>query len=138
MSQVTKALFEFGDFRFDAERRTLWRGSEMIALAPKATEVLCLLIEARGHLVERDEIIDRVWSDTFVEEGNLNHAISALRKALGGDGIIQTVPRRGYRFSAEIKVIGDRSTEVFIERRTSSQTTIEESEELVPSDGIHP
>ncbi|MEO8041620.1 MAG: winged helix-turn-helix domain-containing protein [Acidobacteriota bacterium] len=138
MPQVTKALFEFGDFRFDAERRTLWRGSEMVALAPKATEVLCLLIEARGDLVQRDEIIDRVWSDTFVEEGNLNHAISALRKALGGDGIIQTVPRRGYRFSAEIKEIADPDgNEVFIEKRTLSQTTIEESEELVPSDAIY-
>jgi DNA-binding winged helix-turn-helix (wHTH) protein/TolB-like protein len=140
MAEETKGLFEFEDFRFDTRKRVLWRRGELVPLTPKAIEVLCLLVENRGNLVERDEILEKVWSDTFVEEGNLNHAISALRKALGGDGIIQTVPRRGYRFSAEIREVSNGAVEkLILERRTVSQTTIEESEELLlPSESVRP
>jgi DNA-binding winged helix-turn-helix (wHTH) protein len=93
--------FAFNDFRFDIEKRVLWRGEQVVALPPKATEVLCVLLTEPGNLVERQEILERVWADTYVEEGNLNHAISSLRRALGAD-LIQTVPKRGYRFAGDV------------------------------------
>jgi DNA-binding winged helix-turn-helix (wHTH) protein/tetratricopeptide (TPR) repeat protein len=123
-------FFEFGEYRFDSEKRLLWREGELVALPPKAAEVLSLLIENRGNLVERSEILEKVWSDTFVEEANVNYAISVLRKTLGGDGIIQTIPRRGYRFAAEVneKPIAQHQ-EIILERRTISETLIEERDD---------
>lgn len=100
----------------------------MIAVTPKATDVLFVLLNERGNLVERQDLIDKVWSDSFVEEGNLNQAISALRKVLG-DAAIQTVPRRGYRFTADvIEVHENGAPGVVIERRTVSETLIEHTE----------
>jgi DNA-binding winged helix-turn-helix (wHTH) protein/TolB-like protein/lipopolysaccharide biosynthesis regulator YciM len=131
MSQEIKAFYEFGEFRFDIEKRVLWQGGNMVALPPKATAVLALLLEERGNLVERQEIIDKVWSDSFVEEGNLNHAVSALRRVLGSE-LIKTIPRRGYCFAADVaQLSGPDAPEVFIERRTLSTTVIEEREETV-------
>jgi DNA-binding winged helix-turn-helix (wHTH) protein/TolB-like protein len=122
-------FFEFGEYKFDSEKRLLWRRGELVALPPKAAEVLSLLIENRGNLVERREILERVWTDTFVEEANVNYAISVLRKTLGGDGIIQTIPRRGYRFNAKLNVIDHPiDAELLIERRTVSETVIEQVE----------
>src|SRR5687768_10070037 len=130
MSEQIKGFYEFGDFRFDVVKRVLWHRGEMVALAPKATDVLSLLLEQRGNLVERREIIEKVWSDTFVEEGNLNHAISALRRVLGNE-LIQTIPRRGYLFAAAAREVPNGVTDAFtVERRISSFTTIEESEEI--------
>src|SRR6478609_3206428 len=104
-------IFEFGSFRLDLKERLLTRGPEQIPLTPKAFEVLAFLIERRGHLVEKDELMRRVWPDSFVEEGNLSRAIWMLRKALGddrdGQGMIQTVPKYGYRFVSNV-------TEVFL------------------------
>lgn len=106
-----------------------------MALSPKATEVLTLLIESHGNLVERKEILEKVWCDTYVEEGVINNAISALRKRLGGAEIIQTVPRRGYRFTAEVQEIfnEDDETELIIEKYTISQTLFEEIEGEAPT-----
>ena len=130
MSQQINGSYEFGDFRFDARKRVLWRSGVMVPLAPKASEVLAVLLEEKGNLVERREMFERVWSDTLVEEGNLNHAISALRKVLGDD-VIQTIPRRGYRFTGAVSE-SDQATspDVFVERRIVSETRIEEHEEI--------
>jgi DNA-binding winged helix-turn-helix (wHTH) protein/TolB-like protein/Tfp pilus assembly protein PilF len=131
MSNSISNFYEFGEFRFDAEKRILWHDDELIALPPKAAEVLLLLVESRGNLVERREILEKVWSDTFVEEANINYVISLLRKTLGGDGIIQTIPRRGYRFTTQIKKLDATEPDsLVIERRTISQTLIEEREEF--------
>ncbi|MFL6466666.1 MAG: winged helix-turn-helix domain-containing protein [Pyrinomonadaceae bacterium] len=106
----------------------MWRNGDLVGVSPKAIEVLAVLIENRGDLVKRDVILDRVWQDTFVEDGNLNHAILTLRKALG-DNVIQTVPRRGYRFVAPLTpIVDDRHDAIVIERRTSTNTFIEENE----------
>lgn len=123
-------IYEFGDFRYDTEKRVLWRESEIVPLPPKASEVLLCLLAEHGDLVDRQVLIDTVWSDTFVEEGSLNHAISALRKAIGNE-FIQTVPRRGYRFAAEVTTAGVTDTDLVIERRTSSTSVIEEKEILI-------
>jgi predicted ATPase/DNA-binding winged helix-turn-helix (wHTH) protein len=124
MAPEIKRFYEFENFRFDAEKKVLWREVEMVNLTPKAGEVLLLLLQKHGDLIERNEILEKVWAGTFVEEGNLNHAISALRKVLGNE-IIQTVPRRGYRFAAAAKV-----TEAVEQSRLNNQ--------MSDSSGQHP
>lgn len=99
-------FYEFGEFRLDAKERVLWRGSEMLVLPQKVFETLQALVKKSGHIVERDELMNEVWTDTFVEEGNLSVNISFLRKTLGKD-VIETIPRRGYRFSAKVRLISD-------------------------------
>ena len=95
---------EFGPFRLDAAKRVLWRGGEVVPLPPKALDLLIALAEQRGDVVTKDELMKRVWPDTFVEEANLSVNVSALRKALGDRAderpYIETVSRRGYRFAA--------------------------------------
>ena len=81
------------------------REGQPITLRAKIFDTLCVLVEAHGRLVDKDELINRVWPDAVVEEGNLAHNISALRKTLGepatGQKYIETVPGRGYRFAAD-------------------------------------
>lgn len=109
MSNEANNLYEFGDFRFDAEANTLWRGEARIALSPKALELLKLLVERGGEIVSKREIFDRVWADTFVEDGVLTQNIYTLRNALGTDAdgrqFIENVARRGYRFAAPLKTL---------------------------------
>jgi TolB-like protein/DNA-binding winged helix-turn-helix (wHTH) protein len=109
MSLQTKPVFEFGWFRLNPAERLLLREQVQVRLPPKAFDALVVLVENRGHLLEKDELLRKVWPDTFVEESNLAQHISILRKALrdGEDGFqyIETVPRRGYRFIGEVREI---------------------------------
>jgi DNA-binding winged helix-turn-helix (wHTH) protein/Flp pilus assembly protein TadD len=95
---------EFGPFRLDAAKRVLWRDGRIVALPPKALDLLVALVQQQGDVVTKDELMKRVWPDTFVEEANLSVNVSALRKALGdrpdGHPYIETLSRRGYRFAA--------------------------------------
>jgi DNA-binding winged helix-turn-helix (wHTH) protein/tetratricopeptide (TPR) repeat protein len=95
--------YEFGPYRFDPRKRVLWRGSDLVRLPPKAADILLALLEQQGDLVTKEDLLRRVWPETFVEEANLSVNVSALRKALGeredGQPWIETVPRRGYRFA---------------------------------------
>src|SRR2546430_6045971 len=75
--------YEFGPFRLDASERVLLRNGEVLPLTAKAFHTLLVLVENSGHIVERDELMQKVWPDTFVEEGNLSVTVSMLRKALG-------------------------------------------------------
>ncbi len=95
-----------GTYRLDLERRVLWRGRELVGLAPKAADLLCALVKRRGQLATKEELLAEVWPDTFVEEANLSVLVSQLRKELGGakSDYIETVPRRGYRFTAALPV----------------------------------
>src|SRR4030095_8897090 len=106
MSKRAKQLYEFGPFQIDVAERLLLRYGHSVPLPPKAFDTLLSLVENSGHLVEKDELMQRLWPDTFVEETNLPNNISLLRKALGDDTskhiYIETVPRRGYRFIAEV------------------------------------
>jgi len=101
-----KHLYEFGPFRLDPAERSLLRDGKAVPLTPKAFELLVLLVENRGHLLKKNELIERVWPNTFVEEANLAQNVSALRKALddknGGAQYIETVPKGGYRFAAAV------------------------------------
>ncbi len=100
-----RSLYEFGAFRLDASERTLWRDGLLVPLTPKAFETLAILVEHRGKLLEKEALLSAVWPDSFVEEGNLAVQISLLRKTLGEEGFIETVPRRGYRFVAPVREI---------------------------------
>lgn len=104
------AVYDFGEFRLDAGKQRLLRGGQIVALTPKAVETLRVLIEHRGVLVERDALMNAVWPDVVVEDGNLTVTISMIRKALGDDPndrrFIETVPRLGYKFVAEVRMAG--------------------------------
>jgi DNA-binding response OmpR family regulator len=97
MSLQTKHIYEFGSFRLDAAEHLLLRDGESVPLTPKAFDLLLALVERYGHLLEKEELLKKVWPDTFVEEANLASNISQLRKAMG-DGEngqrFETVPKR--------------------------------------------
>jgi DNA-binding winged helix-turn-helix (wHTH) protein/TolB-like protein/Tfp pilus assembly protein PilF len=105
MSQQESHNYEFGRFRLKTAERVLLREGELVPLTPKVFEILVTLVEHGGQVVAKDDLMKRVWPNTFVEEGNLTQNISLLRKALGespgGVQFIETVPRRGYRFVAD-------------------------------------
>src|SRR4051794_10731553 len=106
MSSRQSNLLEFGKFRLDPTNRLLWLDHETVDLPLKAVDLLCVLIERRGQLVTKDEIWREVWNDTFVEETNLTHNIYLLRKAFKDHGeteLIKTIPRRGYRFTGDVR-----------------------------------
>ncbi|HEX3601006.1 MAG TPA: winged helix-turn-helix domain-containing protein, partial [Lacipirellulaceae bacterium] len=99
-------FYEFGPFRLDPNRHRLFRGDEVVVLSPKAIQTLILLVENRGRLLERETLMDALWPDVIVEDANLTVAVSQLRKALNQNGdnaeFIETIPRVGYRFVADV------------------------------------
>ena len=99
--------YVFGVFRVDTKECVLYGEKGVVPLAPKAFETLLVLVENSGHVLSKEELMEKVWPDSFVEENNLAQNISALRKALseesGGDKFIETVPKRGYRFVADVR-----------------------------------
>lgn len=107
MHALEGEIFEFGDFILAPDERLLLCRGEPVALTPKAFDVLLALVRRSGHLVTKDDLLRLVWPDTFVDEVNLTVNISALRKAIerdrNGTEVIQTVPKRGYRFVAPVR-----------------------------------
>jgi len=105
MAQQDNHSYDFGRFRLKVAERVLLREGELVPLTPKVFDILVTLVEHGGQVVAKDDLMRRVWPNTFVEEGNLTQNISLLRKALGespgGVQFIETVPRRGYRFVAD-------------------------------------
>lgn len=139
MQSEMGSIRQFDEFRLDVESRVLWFGDELVALPLKAIELLMELTEQPGAIVSKDELMDRVWNESFVEESNLSNCIYLLRKNLGALNnreYIETVPRRGYRFVGAVANIIERH-EIKIERKVFTQTVIEELIEdvgpLVPS-----
>src|SRR3979411_58346 len=104
-------IYEFGPFRLDLGEHRLLRDGQVLRLTPKALQTLGLLIQNSGHLVQKDELIGRIWSDSVVEDCNLNVIIHTLRKTLGDDPAnskyIETVSKRGYRFVADVRRVSD-------------------------------
>lgn len=102
-------LYKFGGFELDAELLVLYRQGEVVALRPKALETLSVFVRSKGAVVLKDDLIEKVWPDTFVEENSLSRNVHELRKALSsleaGD-YVETIPRRGYRFIPEVTVSG--------------------------------
>jgi len=109
MTLKTKALYEFDKFRCDPAEQLLCREGKPVSLTPKAFEILVTLVQSNGRLLTKEELMQRVWPDSFVEEANLTVNISALRKILGetsaGQQYIETVPKRGYRFLVPVREI---------------------------------
>lgn len=132
MSRPEKHLYEFGPFCLDAAEHLLLRDGEPVPLEPKVFDTLVLLIRNSGHLLEKDELMHQVWPDAVVEEGSLTRNISTLRRALGdgqnGLRYIETVPRRGYRFVASVRDLGDESLNLAEERRVGAQVIAGEKE----------
>jgi DNA-binding winged helix-turn-helix (wHTH) protein/tetratricopeptide (TPR) repeat protein len=114
-----KVSYEFGPFHLDSSKRLLTSRGELVPLTPKAFDILLVLVENRGQVVEKEELLKLVWPDTVVEEGNLTFNVHALRKALGErpseHRYILTIPGRGYCFVADTRTthaeaFGDAST----------------------------
>ena len=100
--------YQFGAYRLNPMARTLVRDDKVVALPPKAIEVLAELVKQPGEVVGKQQLLQVVWPDTFVEEASLNQMIFLLRRALGnaaGGEYIATVPRRGYRFMACVQAV---------------------------------
>ena len=106
MNQPTSLQYRFGDFCLDAAERRLLRCGVVIPLAPRVFDTLLMLVENPGHLIEKEAFMKRLWPDTFVGDDALARNISILRKVTGGSSdsqsMIATVPKRGYRFVAEV------------------------------------
>ncbi len=111
MSLSVNSLYEFGEFRLDTRERILMHGDQPVELTPKGFELLSVFVENHGRLLEKDELMDKIWADSFVEESNLTFNIRQLRKILGDDAhspkYIKTVRRHGYRFIADVKQISE-------------------------------
>ena len=106
MPLKTKHLYRFGPYRLDGDERVLLRDGQPVPLPPKDLETLFVLVDRAGHIVEKEEILEKVWPGVFIEEGNLARHIFNLRQVLGdsadGRDYIETIPRRGYRFIASV------------------------------------
>jgi TolB-like protein/DNA-binding winged helix-turn-helix (wHTH) protein len=104
-----KKTYEFEDFRLDTAHLLLYRNEREISLAPKAVETLLALIEHRGEVLGKDELMEMIWKDSIVEESNLAQYLHVLRKTLGetadGKPMIETFRRRGYRFNGEVRLV---------------------------------
>ena len=118
MSNEIKHFYEFGEYRFSPKEKCLWRNEELLTLSPKALDVLNFLLESSNEVVTRESLLENVWEDTYVDEGNLTVAISNLRKVFAeGESepvkFIQTVPKKGYRFVADVRKVLNKEKESF-------------------------
>jgi pimeloyl-ACP methyl ester carboxylesterase/DNA-binding winged helix-turn-helix (wHTH) protein/class 3 adenylate cyclase len=125
-----KRFYLFGVFRIDITERVLFGEKGAIQLTPKAFDTLLFLVENNNHTLGKQELIETIWPDSFVEENNLAQNISILRKALGqkadGQDYIQTVPKRGYRFAAEVREELEEDTALVVRERTRARVVVEE------------
>ncbi len=133
MSLSDNDLYEFGNFRLNVREKHLIHGEDKIPLAPKIFAVLLLLLENSGKLVTKEELMNEVWAESFVEESSLTFTVSQLRKILDDDArrpkFIETVAKGGYRFIAEVKKNQCESVEI----SPITETTIVELDEKPPS-----
>ena len=110
MPLLDHKLYEFDCFVVDAGSRILLKGGVTVRLMPKTFETLLVLVRHAGHVVEKDRLLKEVWPDSFVEEGSLSRNIRELRRSLGDDSFeprfIETIPKRGYRFIAPVRITG--------------------------------
>ncbi|HXO06232.1 MAG TPA: winged helix-turn-helix domain-containing protein [Candidatus Sulfotelmatobacter sp.] len=138
-------LYRFGQFVLDSSRRTLSRAESPIPLTPKAFDVLLFLAQNPNRLVTKEELLQAVWGDTFVEEGNLTQYISHLRKALGDNSedshLIVTIARKGYRLTADVIVAEapDTATQAVVQVPTAESSLANTQAVLeIPADEVVP
>jgi Tol biopolymer transport system component/DNA-binding winged helix-turn-helix (wHTH) protein len=121
-----KFIYQFGKFVLDPQEKTLFSDGAPLHLPAKEFETLLLLVENNGRALTKEEMMAAIWHDAFVEEVNLAKQISRLRKIFNSDGekYIETLPKHGYRFSAEINQIFQPATETILEKRTVKRMTV--------------
>jgi tetratricopeptide (TPR) repeat protein/DNA-binding winged helix-turn-helix (wHTH) protein/TolB-like protein len=128
-SRRDRLVYEFSAFRVDVTERILFRDRIRVALTSKAFDTLLALIRNSGQVVSKGDLMESVWPDTVVEENNLNQCISVVRKALGespdGKSYIETVPRRGYRFAAQVTTTWIESSTADTSRTTNDNPLLE-------------
>lgn len=137
---VNAKIYEFKGFRLEvAQRRLLYEG-QAVALKPKIFDLLLYLVEMRGQLVAKEELMKEIWPDTIVEENNLTVSMSTLRKTLGdtpgNPEFIETVPRRGYRFLPEVIEKNSEPPTTEDVSQVETETTVQE--ELIDSLAVLP
>jgi eukaryotic-like serine/threonine-protein kinase len=126
-----KGLYEFGPFRLDCAKHLLLKHGQPLQLPPKAFEILALLVQRRGALMAKGELLQAVWPDTFVEENNLTQYVSMIRKTLGeinDQKYIQTVPKLGYRFVSDVRDVGDEA-DLLVAKHTRTRIVVREEQE---------
>lgn len=127
---MSARFYEFGRFRIDALNHVLLRDGETLPLKPKVFDTLVVLVENRERVLDKDELMKRLWPDTIVEEANLTQNIYLLRKVLGeetdGEQYIETMPKRGYRFVATVNEVVEGSADLISERHVRARVLIEE------------
>jgi len=132
MSKRPLKVYEFGPFRINITERLLQRDREIVPLTPKVFDTLLVLVENSGHVLEKNELMQTLWPDSFVEESSLTQNVSLLRRALGetndGRQYIETLPKRGYRFVVDVREVDESETEVVTKQRTTTEIVIEEEE----------
>ncbi|MGI8467991.1 MAG: winged helix-turn-helix domain-containing protein [Pyrinomonadaceae bacterium] len=131
-------IYEFDSYLLDPLERSLRHGEKTLQLPPKAFETLIVLVENNGKLVEKDILMQRVWTDSFVEEGNLKLCIYTLRKVLVNSNFIETVPKKGYRFNAPVKIIEKVPGEMLVEKQIIPESAPVADEIDAPERNIAP
>ena len=136
MNRTARRFYLFDGFRVDVSERILLKENREVPLTPKVFDTLLVLLENSSHMLTKKELMEQVWPDSFVEENNLAQNISILRKALGeskeGEHYIQTVPKRGYRFVADVTMSGGEEESLIVRERTRTRIVVEESDEDEP------
>ncbi len=129
MIEAAEKTFSFAEFEVDAAKRLLLKDGQPVALNSKTFDLLLTLVENRGEVVHKNDLLDKVWANQFVEENNLTVHISALRKVLGErkneHRFLVTVPGKGYKFVADVQTPQDEK-EIVIESHKFSRVLIEE------------
>src|ERR1700730_11713613 len=132
MNKRPLKFYEFGPFRLNITERLLQRDREIVPLTPKVFDTLLVMVENSGRVLEKNELMQTLWPDSFVEESSLTQNVSLLRRALGetndGRQYIETLPKRGYRFVIGVREIDESETEVAINERTTTEILVEEEE----------
>ncbi|MGC2239198.1 MAG: winged helix-turn-helix domain-containing protein [Pyrinomonadaceae bacterium] len=129
MKEKTYRLYQFNGFQLEVDEGVLKRGEDPVPLTPKAFETLVVLLENHGKVVDKEILLNEVWQDTFVEETTLAQNIFTIRKALGiqddGKQVIETVPRRGYKFVANVTEVIGSAEDIIFERNVRTEITTE-------------
>src|SRR5262250_2950325 len=128
--RLTMSKYLFDNYVLDVDERRLLRDNEEIRLRGKLFDTLCVLVENAGKLVRKDAFMESVWPDSVVEENNLDYCISQLRKLLHPAKYIETVPRHGYRFVAEVTTPKPHGRLIRLERAVEPQHIPEQTVEF--------
>src|SRR5688572_26331862 len=136
MPSLINHFYRFGEFTIDADQRVLLRHGKPLLLAPKVLETLLTLVQNGGRIIEKEELMKRLWPDTFVEESNLTYCIVQLRKILGDEArhpsYIETIPKRGYRFMLEVEEVSS-ATEIVSNKLPRPRTHVVETQDAANS-----